>query len=556
MSQNTIVQNPILPGFNPDPSVVAVGDDFYIATSTFEWYPGVQIHHSKDLKNWRLVKRPLDRKSLLDMRGNPDSCGIWAPCLTHHNGKFHLIYTDVKRFDGNFKDAHNYYTTCETIDGEWSEPVYMNSSGFDPSLFHDDDGRMWFVNVFWDHRHENNNFGGILLQEYSPEEKKLVGPIKNIYAGTKLALTEAPHLFKRNGYYYLLTAEGGTFYTHAMTMARSKNLEGPYEDDPHGYLITAKDHQDLGLQRTGHGDLFDAPDGQSYLVHLCGRPLAGERRCPLGRETGLQKTVWGDDGWLRLESAVEAEKNGTATTTDGLPQMQVEVTNLPEHPWPATAKRQTFDTDELPIEFQWLRTPTPETFMSLTERTGYLRLKGKESIGALFEQALIARRQEAFKYTAETALEFAPENPQQMAGLTCYYNSRKFHYCYVSVDENGDRFIDIMSCLGKSSLMLSFPLREGHYGEFKTDARFALPKEGTVYLKAEVDHHTLHFHFSIDGESWSKLPINLDYTIISDEAGGGDGCHFTGGFVGMACQDVSGQQIPADFAYFEYVEHD
>ena len=168
---HSVITNPILPGFNPDPSIVRVGEDFYIATSTFEWYPGVQIHHSKDLKNWRLLTRPLNRKSLLDMRGEPDSCGIWAPCLTHHDGLFHLIYTDVKRFDGDYKDSHNYLTTCATIDGEWSDPVYLNSSGFDPSLFHDDDGKKWLVNMVWDHRHNQHRFAGIALQEYCPSQK-------------------------------------------------------------------------------------------------------------------------------------------------------------------------------------------------------------------------------------------------------------------------------------------------------------------------------------------------------------------------------------------------
>ncbi len=135
-----MIRNPILPGFNPDPSICRVGGDYYIATSTFEWYPGVQIHHSTDLVNWRLVKRPLDRASQLDMRGNPDSGGIWAPCLSHADGLFWLVYTDVKRLDGNFKDAHNYIVTAPAIEGPWSDPVYVNSSGFDPSLFHDDDG--------------------------------------------------------------------------------------------------------------------------------------------------------------------------------------------------------------------------------------------------------------------------------------------------------------------------------------------------------------------------------------------------------------------------------
>lgn len=541
-----LIQNPVLPGFNPDPSICVVGDDYYIATSTFEWYPGVQIHHSKDLINWRLVSRPCNREALLDLRGEPDSCGVWAPCLTHSDGLFHLIYTDVKRFDGNFKDAHNYLTTCETIDGMWSDPIYMNSSGFDPSLFHDDDGRKWFVNMVWDHRHENNRFGGILLQEYCPKQKKLIGEITNIYRGTKLAITEAPHIYKRNGYYYLVTAEGGTFSTHAMTMARSKNLHGPYEDDPYGYLLTAKDNQDLGLQRTGHGDIFETSSGETYLVHLCGRPYKGATRCVLGRETGIQKTYWTEDGWLRVEDAV----------TDGLPKMQVQGPNLPEHKWSKPAQRCNFDEASLPIDFQWLRTPYPESFMDLTARKGKLRLRGKQSLGSLYEQALVARRQQAFAYKAQTCIEFEPVNFQQTAGLICYYNSSKFHYCYISIDDEGNRFVDIMSCLADPSLSLVFPLRDGHMGEWKTDSRFALPKTGEVHLRADVDHHQLNFSFSLDEKTWTKLPVNLDMTILSDEAGIGEGCHFTGAFVGIACQDVSGQQMHADFDYFEYVEID
>lgn len=137
------ITNPILPGFNPDPSILRVGEDYYIATSTFEWFPGVQIHHSKDLANWDLVVRPLTRKAQLDMRGDPDSCGVWAPCLSHDGKKFWLVYTDVKRKDGSFKDTHNYIVTAPRIEGPWSDPIYVNSSGFDPSIWHDDDGKTW-----------------------------------------------------------------------------------------------------------------------------------------------------------------------------------------------------------------------------------------------------------------------------------------------------------------------------------------------------------------------------------------------------------------------------
>src|SRR5690606_9786631 len=183
-SHMPIRQNPILPGFNPDPSILRVGEDYYIATSTFEWYPGVQIHHSKDLANWTLLTRPLTRKSQLDMRGNPDSCGIWAPCLTHDGEKFWLVYTDVKRKDGNFKDAHNYIVTAEKITGPWSDPVYVNSSGFDPSLFHDEDGKKWFLNMLWDHRGGHHRFAGIALQEFDSVVGKLVGERKNIFRGS------------------------------------------------------------------------------------------------------------------------------------------------------------------------------------------------------------------------------------------------------------------------------------------------------------------------------------------------------------------------------------
>lgn len=539
-----MIRNPILPGFNPDPSIVRVGEDFYIATSTFEWYPGVQIHHSKDLRNWRLVSRPLNRAALLDMRGNPDSCGVWAPCLTHADGQFWLIYTDVKRHRGQNKDTHNYLTTCETIDGEWSDPVYMNSSGFDPSLFHDDDGRKWFVNMIWDHRPGRHPFGGVYLQAYDHEQRRLVGDITNIFRGTSLGLTEAPHLYRRGDWYYLVTAEGGTGYNHAMTIARSRDLHGPYEVDPQGYLLTAKDDRDLPLQRCGHGDLFDTPAGETYLVHLCGRPLEGLRRCPLGRETGLQKTRWSEDGWLRIEGA----------TGDGLPSLAVPAPDLPEHPWPAAPVRRDFDEAELPMEFQWLRSPEPARFMSLDARPGFLRLLGKESPGSWFEQALVARRQEAFRFRAETRMEFAPENFQQLAGLICYYNADKFHYLYVSVDEDGRRFIDVWSVEGDPERRGTFPLREGHLDPETFDPRYQLPDAGPVWLRAEVDDQALRFSWSTDGTQWCTVPVTLNYSLISDEAGIGEGSSFTGAFVGMCCQDLSGQDCPADFDWFDYEE--
>ena len=417
-------QNPILPGFNPDPSICRVGDDYFVATSTFEWYPGVQIHHSKDLKNWRLVARPLNRPSLLNMLGNPDSGGVWAPCLTWHQGLFYLVYTDVKRLGGDFKDTHNFLTSCERIDGEWRDPIYLNSSGFDPSLFHDEDERKWLVNMLWDHRPGRTSFHGIVLQEFSVPEERLIGESQVIFQGTELGITEAPHLYRHEGYYYLMTAEGGTGYRHAVTLARAKAINGPYEADPAGPLLTSADAPSHPLQRAGHGDFLQAANGKWYLVHLTGRPLSTSmRRCTLGRETALQQVEWTDEGWLRLVSGGHH------------PAESVDIEGIQEQPWPDSEHLTKFESTTLPPEFQWLRTPFPEDLFSLTARPGYLRLYGREAIGSQFTQALVARRFEHHAFYAETQMEFDPKSFQQIAGLTCYYNSTKFHYLFLSFDE-------------------------------------------------------------------------------------------------------------------------
>jgi xylan 1,4-beta-xylosidase len=532
------IRNPILRGFNPDPSIVRVGDDYYIATSTFEWYPGVQIYHSRDLAHWRLLTRPLNRASQLNMLGDPDSCGVWAPCLTYADGLFWLIYTDVKRYGrtsapsasgASLRDFHNYLVTSPTIDGDWSDPIFLNSSGFDPSLFHDDDGRKYLVNMRWDHRSGRNRFSGIVLQEYSPASKALTGPVHTIFHGTSIGFTEAPHLYKRDGCYYLLTAEGGTGWGHAVTMARSRELTGPYELHPDTYVLTARDRPDIELQRAGHADLVETQDGLPYLVHLCGRPLA-RGRCTLGRETAIQVMVWSDDNWLR--------------TADGasVPYTEVASPGLPEHSFPATPEREDFDRPELPIDFQWLRSPWPEELFSLTDRPGYLRLYGRETLGSLFRQSLVARRQQSHCFSVETRMEFEPECFQQEAGLICYYNSAKFHYLFVSRDDEIGKHIRVFSCLPDqvASDVFSAPI--------------AVAEGVAIDLRVEVDFERLYFAFRVAGGEWMRMPGPQDASILSDEAAAPGSPNFTGAFVGVCCQDTSGRRLPADFDYFTYRE--
>jgi len=531
------IHNPILPGFNPDPSIVRVGDDYFIATSTFEWYPGVQIHHSRDLVHWRLLTRPLRRASQLNMLGDPDSCGVWAPCLTNADGLFYLIYTDVKRYGrttqsgaggASLRDFHNYLVTCPSIDGEWSDPVYLNSAGFDPSLFHDDDGRKYLLHMIWDFRPGKNRFAGIGLQEYSVREHRLTGPLHNIFPGTPIGFTEGPHLYKRNGYYYLITAEGGTGWGHAVTMARSRELTGPYELHPDAHILTARDRPDAELQRAGHADLVETQAGEVYMVHLCGRPLRNRGRCTLGRETAIQRMMWCDDGWLRTADR------------DGVPRSEVDAPALPPHVFAATPAREDFDRGQLPIDFQWLRSPWLDELFSLTARPGHLRLYGAETIGSIFRQALVARRQQSHCFSAATVIDFEPEQFQQMAGLVCYYNSAKFHYLYISRDEVLGRHVRAMSCLPDAvqSDVFSDPV--------------AIPDKVRVHLRVEVDYERLFFAFRVEGGEWQWMPGPLDASILSDEAGPPGLPAFTGAFVGMCCQDLAGTRRPADFDYFEY----
>ena len=234
------IANPVLPGFNADPSMIRVGDTYYIANSTFEWFPGVRLHESKDMVHWNLLPSPLSRTSQLDMRGNPSSGGIWAPDLSYADGKFWLIYTDVKVVNGAFKDCTNYLVTAESIHGPWSEPIRVNGVGFDASLFHDDDGRKYLVQQTWDFREYHHGFDGITLTEFDVKTMKLKPETeRTIWRGTDVKLTEGPHLYKINGYYYLFAAEGGTVYTHQEVVARSKSLDAlSFEGMPSNPFIT------------------------------------------------------------------------------------------------------------------------------------------------------------------------------------------------------------------------------------------------------------------------------------------------------------------------------
>jgi len=380
--------------------------------------------------------------------------------------------------------------------------------------------------MLWDHRPSRNRFAGIVLQEYSHAERRLVGERRLIFQGTPIGYTEGPHLYKRGGWYYLLTAEGGTGWGHAVTLARSRSLFGPYELHPDGYLLTARDRPEAILQRAGHADLVEAEAGEPYLVHLCGRPLPNRGRCTLGRETAIQKMRWDTDGWLRTAHG------------DAAPQLDVPCPALPPCPWPEAPARIPFD-GQLPPEFQWLRSPYPDQLFDLSSRPGWLLLPGRESLGSQFDQALVARRQQAHCCHASTIIEFEPAHFQQSAGLIHYYNGAKFHYLAVTHDETLGRVLQIFSRCSDLADFFSAPV--------------AVPP-GPLELRAEIDFERLRFAWRVPGQAWNWLPQVLDASLVSDESGPVGLPNFTGAFLGLCAQDTAGTRHPAAFAWFEYRE--
>ena len=544
-----MIHNPVLKGFHPDPSIIRVGEDYYIATSTFEWWPGVRLHHSRDLVNWELIGYPLDRVSQLDLRGVGPSQGVWAPCLSYDNGTFYLLYTVVTAFYCNMYDTNNYLVTARDIHGPWSEPIPLNNFGFDPSLFHDEDGRKYIVSMATDHRTPKKYAGRLVLQEYDPDAQKMIGPVRDIYAADKIFL-EGPHIFQRGGWYYLFAADTGTGEGHGQSILRSRSVWGPYEmykadfmrrdNDGEAYsILTSRHHEDIPLQKAGHCGLVETPDGEWYAAHLCARPLdrrnppdaprfAGCRRYMLGRETALQKMRWTEDGWLTLDCG------GT------MPQEHVPAPRGVESV-PAQGKRcfrDEFGSKTLSLEYQSLRVPMTERHLSLTARPGYLRMFGRSGLASRFAQSLIAVRLTEFDMEIAARLEFEPEVFKQMAGLIVMYDTDNYLYLHLSHDEDCGRCVTLLKA-------------ENRKYEYLTDY-LPIPAGVPVELRAVMKNGWLTFSCRLEGGEWRELAADIDGSFLSDEA-----CAegwFTGAMAGICCQDLTGFGKYADYDWFEVKE--
>ncbi len=526
-----MISNPILRGFHPDPSIVYADGIFYIANSTFEYFPGISISSSKDLMNWKKVSSPLSSEDLLDLRGVPRSGGIWAPCLTYSGGYFYLVFTNVKSWsDGPFKDTPNFVTRSRNIEGPWSTPVYLNSSGFDPSLFHDADGKKYIVNMEWDYREDGpGHFTGILLTEINPDTFECIGEARKIFTGSERGLTEGPHLYQRGGYYYLLTAEGGTSYDHAVTAARSKHIGGPYELHPNTHLISSKGIPESRLQKAGHGSLCQSGDGRWWLAFLCGRPVDQSMSCILGRETAITDIIW-EDGWPYLPDkslsppARARELHGSAESN----QKPVDISY-------------DFTCEDFRSDFMSLRVPAKyEIFEGNT-----LRLYGRESMVSRHFQNMLVRRQTAFHFEAVTCVSVSRKNFQVMAGLLYRYDEENQYYLRIAYDEKADDFMLGILAFDRGKFSLPMGKKEIRVGS------------GPVRLRLAVRGIEGRFSYSTENGGWTDIKLNGElYTIdarrISDEYTRDGG--FTGAFVGMSCQDLEYARSYADFHCFEYRE--
>jgi xylan 1,4-beta-xylosidase len=533
----THIDNPALPGFHPDPSILRVGADYYIATSTFEWFPAVRLHHSTDLVDWRPIGGALTERRLLDLTGAADSCGVWAPNLTYADGEFHLVYTDVATFLSGYWDPQNYLVTAPDPTGPWSDPVVLHGRGFDASLFHDDDGTSWMLSMVADWRPGRDRFAGISIQQYDRVARALTGPEHPIFQGTAAGLTEGPNLYRRDGWYYLVTAEGGTSWTHQVTVARARDLLGPYEVDPAGPLLTSAGDPGLALQKAGHGSLVETPDGEWYLAHLVARPYTPLGRCVLGRETALQRVEWPAGEWPRVPGGRPAERvpGPGVRNRGGESEPPAEIRAEPQE------HVDDFDGPALGPDWSTLRRPASPDWVGLS-RASHLRIFGGQSPMGRQRPSLVARRVTATRCELEAVQEFDPRNYRQLAGVTAYYNSRNWYYLHVTADDDGRPVLDLLACdNGRVSVVpgVRRPLTGGY----------------PVGLRARFDGPELTFAWAGrpgDGP-WQDVGPAFDATTLSDEyaatvvAGEPEAWGFTGAFVGLWVQDLGAEGGFADY---------
>jgi len=501
-------RNPVLPGFQPDPSIVGVGEDFYLVNSTFAWFPGIPIYHSRDLVNWRLIGHAIDRPGMLDFAGlSIDGDGVYAPAIEWHAGKFYIFNTCVRcggRIGGNF------YLTATNPAGPWSDPVPLDFDGIDPSLFVDDDGSAWLVNngpPVGTPRYEGHR--AIWIQAFDLAAGELVGPRKPLVDGgvdpaRNPIWAEGPHIYKVDGWYYLMAAEGGTADQHSQTIYRSRRPDGPYQPGPLNPILTQRDlpaDRPNRVEATGHADLVRLDDGSWWGVFLATRPFAGQSTL-LGRETWLLPVEWAD-GWPRFLDPGEA-----------VPA----VVRSPAMPASEVTDRSRWDDRFHVLSGEWLRMRNPAEQPWFALGADGLRLTARaDAAGGVGQPAFLGRRLRHPAATYTSRLAFEPAADGDFAGLLALIDEN--HFLAVGVEQvRGARMLTVRQ---RSAA------EQGEAGEVIASAPLA--HRGELELSLAIDRGTANLAWRPAGaDAWQPLAEDVDVEHMSSIHSG----LFTGVVVG------------------------
>lgn len=547
INNKQVFNNPILPGFYPDPSVCRVGEDYYMINSSFAFFPGIPIFKSNDLVNWEQIGHVLDRESQLNLDGAGYSGGIFAPTIRYHEGVFYVITT-------NMSNGGNFIVTAKDPKGPWSDPYWIeNAVGIDPSLFFDDDGIAYYTGT---RTSKNPKYMGdheIWLQEIDLNLMKLKGESHILWKGAlkNASFVEGPHLYKIKKFYYLLISEGGTAHYHSVTIARSKNIIGDYEGNPGNPILT---HRHLGksypISNAGHADLVETQNGQWYMVALASRPYGGDYK-NLGRETFLIPVIW-EDEW-----PIVSPGTGRVEFTYPMP-------NLPNSTPCQSEIRDDFNKEVLNYKWNTIRTPK-ELFWSLTEKPGSLRLKVRPT-GMLdilspppfgpFEKykkegndqspSFIGRRQQHINFEACTKMAFNPQNEHETAGIALVQNDNYQFRLEYSI-EKGQKVIRLIKCTAK--INLDFQTASFSYENIESTLAHKVFTFNVVYLKVTARGQEYNFYFGSSLAEMELLAGNIDGRILSSDVAGG----FVGAYIGLfASSNGKDSNNIVDFDWFDY----
>ncbi len=494
-------ENPVLRGMNPDPSIVRVDHDYYLATSSFEYFPSCPIYHSLDLVHWKRIGYALSRPSqFATLSPHPST---YAATLRYHEGMFYLITTDV-RGGGNF------YVTAKNPAGPWSDPIKVDQGMFDPSLFFDDDGTVYYT------RRGPNSHENIVQATIDNRTGKLTSPLRTISRGMVTDDAEGPHLFKINDWYYLIEAEGGTRFLHMETVGRSKSPWGPFAPDPANPFVSQHISWDYPVKSVGHCDWTDTPEGKWWIVCL-GTRHPNYASFSLDRETFLYPMEW-HDGWPQVKQ-------------QDIDQLQVSEPALPSQALPPRNARDDFSSAKLDDEWNTIG-PLGTSTWSLTERPGFLRLHGQESLLSFSATtAFVGRRQTEWASRSETQLEFDPQSENEEAGLTVLM-SPSFHYEIFITIRDGQRTV----VLRKQA------------GDMQQVAAQAPAPNGPLRLRIDSDPQKYSFYYAGVNGDWKLLGTGQERLISSEIA-----AVWSGAYIGMhSSGNGSKCAAPADFDWFQY----